>query len=473
MAMKLIAMALLCSTFGRYLSSHIQNQGYSESLQITPNVTCRGRHMRAVFGPKVRDNLRIKAFPEKCNIEKALRVACGPERVSSHACQKHGCCYNSQDSLCYYQINACSLDGHFVFSLRATDAYPPLNPGMLVIKSQPPCFPVFFRPDVALFKFGVTKCGSHMSVNGALVNYEAEAIELVNSEAVFRQTPISCIRIQCQYARSALLNTVMQSVIPTNPPPASAQGIVGVQMRIATDGSFSSFHPRDHLPLSLPLDKPVYVQVSTSPHSPDPTLSLRVHDCFAYPASRHSLWTLLHDGCPNHLDNMQTSIPVGEVLGSTGPSQVRRFDVKTFAFINPQTGKPSMEELYFYCWVEICSHGPECDQQCSTLTLDTTSSESTARGRRTVDDRITQLVSLGPIQLAKNSSGLQEDKDQQMGSGGRMPALYCLSVVCALVLLFLPFLAWTRGCSRWRNKTEPDSPKVEMVNICEQASVAL
>lgn len=51
------------------------------------------------------------------------------------------------------------------------------------------------------------------------------------------------------------------------------------------------------------------------------------------------------------------------------------------------------------------------------VALDTTSSESTARGRRTVDDRITQLVSLGPIQLAKNSSGLQEDKDQQMGSG--------------------------------------------------------
>ena len=35
-----------------------------------------------------------------------------------------------------------------------------------------------------------------------------------------------------------------------------------------------------------------------------------------------------------------------DALGGAGaPSQVRRFDVKTFAFLDPRTGAPSEEEV--------------------------------------------------------------------------------------------------------------------------------
>lgn len=62
------------------------------------------------------------------------------------------------------------------------------------------------------------------------------------------------------------------------------------------DSSFTNFIPEDRLPLKLPLRQTVNVEISIVPPSPDPALSLRVRDCFAYPASKHSVWTLLHDG---------------------------------------------------------------------------------------------------------------------------------------------------------------------------------
>lgn len=202
------------------------------------------------------------------------------------------------------------------------------------------------------------------------------------------------LQVQCEYEASDFMRaTNLRSLhAATTLPPVVALGSFRVHMRIAQgnktglsrlraaeenpnpasaflDASFTSFFPEDQLPLSLPLRKAAYVEVAIAQPSPDPTLSLRVRDCFAYPASRHSVWTLLYDGwvsaacvqtmparlqfllfsslcrCPNPLDNMRSSVPVDNQGKTTFPSQVRRFDVKTFAFVDPHTGHPSMEEV--------------------------------------------------------------------------------------------------------------------------------
>ena len=62
------------------------------------------------------------------------------------------------------------------------------------------------------------------------------------------------------------------------------------------DSTFSSFINADQLPAEFQLRSPVYVEVSIRQPAPEPGLSLRVRDCFAYPASRTSVWTLLYDG---------------------------------------------------------------------------------------------------------------------------------------------------------------------------------
>lgn len=59
---------------------------------------------------------------------------------------------------------ACSLDGHFVFSVKATDTDLPISPSSLIIKDQPQCFPAVASPDTAIFKIGVMDCGAKMKV---------------------------------------------------------------------------------------------------------------------------------------------------------------------------------------------------------------------------------------------------------------------------------------------------------------------
>uniref|UniRef100_A0A8C7UYA0 Zona pellucida sperm-binding protein 4-like n=1 Tax=Oncorhynchus mykiss TaxID=8022 RepID=A0A8C7UYA0_ONCMY len=276
----------------------------------------------------------------KCSIHRALRVDCGPQDVSNDGCLKLGCCYDDHDSTCYYRMNTCSLDGHFVFSVKATDTDPPLNPNNLAIK----------------------------------------------------------------------------------------------------DESFTSFLPEDQLPLTLYLRKPVYVEVSITPPSPDPSLSLRVRDCFAYPASRHSVWTLLYDGCPNPLDSMRSSVPVDSRGKTNSHSQVRRFDVKTFSFFDPETGIPSVEEVYFYCWVEICTEEEECEQHCSI-----TSPDGERERRESGSDRVSQLVSFGPVLLGQNGSGQEQNHSDHLNIAFQV-SMYSVIVICTSILFFLLLSSWSMSC---------------------------
>lgn len=60
--------------------------------------------------------------------------------------------------------SACSLDGYFVFSVKATDTDPPIDPSSLMVKDQPQCFPVVSTSDTAIFKIGIMDCGTKMKV---------------------------------------------------------------------------------------------------------------------------------------------------------------------------------------------------------------------------------------------------------------------------------------------------------------------
>ncbi|KAM6905381.1 zona pellucida sperm-binding protein 4-like [Xenentodon cancila] len=343
------------------------------------------------------------AFSGECSVDKSLRIDCGHQSISGDTCNKLGCCYDAHASTCYYKLNACSLDGHFVFTVKATDTHPPIEPSSLVIKDQPPCLPAVTTSDTAVFKIGVMECGAKMKKDGDLVIYEVEVEEL-DTRSKNRYSEFN-LQVQCEYEELDLKRAkdLRSLYTVTNPPPVIAQGTIGVQMRIATDSSFTSFIPEDQLPLTSPLRKDVYVEISIVQPSPDPTLSLRVRDCFAYPASKHSVWTLLHNGCPNPLDNMRSSVPVDNQGKTTSLSQVKRFDVKTFAFLDPKTGHPSMEEMYFYCWVEICTDNVECAQPCTII------SPEVGRQRRQAipESHQVQLVSTGP--LVQNSPHVDDD----------------------------------------------------------------
>ncbi|XP_035510437.1 zona pellucida sperm-binding protein 4-like [Morone saxatilis] len=438
------------SVFSRYDSCYSQIKGSRVVISLQVQLTGEGRWFRVnISCPLIkraseRTRLIPKPLPGNCDIERALRVDCGPQRISKEACYKLGCCYDAHDSTCYYRLNACSLDGHFVFSVKATDTDSPIDPSNLIVKDQPQCFPVVTTPDTAVFKIAVMECGAKMKVDGDVMIYEVEVEEL-HSKSITNNSPFG-LQVQCEYEVSDLKRAAdLRSLYAvTNPPPVVAQGTFRVQMRIAKDASFTSFFSEDQLPLTLPLRKAAYVEISIAQPSPDPTLSLRVRDCFAYPASRHSVWTLLYDGCPNPLDNMRSSLPVDNQGKTTSHSQVRRFDVKTFAFLDPHTGHPSVEEMYFYCWVEICTNTVDCAQRCAII-----SSEGDRQRRQaTSESDQVQLVSLGPLLLGHNNTELEDNLCVKQNTMFQV-TVYMLSGVGAALLLILLFTTWS-NIRKWQ-----------------------
>ncbi|XP_061079090.1 zona pellucida sperm-binding protein 1-like isoform X2 [Conger conger] len=389
-----------------------------------------------------------KLTPGTCRMQKSLRVSCGPQGVSRDACLKLGCCFCRSRPVCYYRIDACSLDGNFVFSVNASDFLLPVSLGSLRVKGQPQCTPATASTDMAVFKFGVTECGAKRVIFSKVVSYEVEVEALPRVQTVARVSPYR-LRVQCLYAGSVRLRTSMLSKDPTKPPVVSAVAIPKLRMRIARDESFSLFVPEDELPLELPLRSPVHVEVSFAEPSLNSGLALRLRDCFAFPVSRHSLWTLLHDGCPNPLDRERSAV----LLGSLGQSlpQVRRFDVKTFTFIDPKTGEISMEELYFFCWVEICTGQEDCEQQCPFL------SYGSGRMRReSKSDQVSQLVFFGPVLLGQNGSRWEGIHGAATAVPGatvyQMLSVYALSVVCGAALLFLFSSVWTNVGKRRQSR---------------------
>ncbi|XP_042361429.1 zona pellucida sperm-binding protein 4-like [Plectropomus leopardus] len=446
----------------RYDSCYAQIEGSKVVVPLQVQLTGEDRWFRVnISCPLIkrhseRTRLIPTPLPGSCDAERALRVDCGHQSISRDACFKLGCCYDALDLTCYYRLNACSLDGHFVFLVKATDADTAIDPSSLIVRGQPQCFPAVTTPDTAVFKIGVTDCGAKVKVAGDVKIYELE-VEERHVKSITKHSPFS-LQVQCEYEASDLKRAAdLRSLYAvTNPPPVVALGTIRVQMRIAKDASFTSFFPDDQLPVTLPLRKAAYVEISIAQPSLDPTLSLRVRDCFAYPASRHSVWTLLYDGCPNPLDNMRSSVPVSHHRRTTSHSQVRRFDVKTFAFLDPQTGNPSVEEMYFYCWVEICTDDVECAQHCAIV-----SSEGERQRRQTISesDQV-QLVSLGPLLLGQNSTELEDNPCVKQKTMFQV-TVYTLSGVGAALLLMLLVTVW----SSIRKRREPEAQRVCKVQV--------
>ncbi|XP_054463925.1 zona pellucida sperm-binding protein 4-like [Anoplopoma fimbria] len=445
------------SFYSRYDSCYAQIKGSKVVIPLQVQLTGEDRWLRVnISCPLIkRRSERTRPLPTplpgNCDTERALQVDCGHPGISNEACSKLGCCYDAHVLTCYYRLNACSLDGHFVFSVKSTDTGRPIDPSSIIVKGPPQCSPAVTTPDTAIFKIGIMDCGATVKVDGDMKIYEVEVEEL-HTKSITKRSPFS-LQVQCEYDASHLKRAAgLRSLFPvTNPPPVIGLGTIRVQMRVAKDASFTSFFPEEQLPLTLPLRKAAYVEISLAQPSPDPTLSLRVRDCFAYPASRHSVWTLLYDGCPNPLDNMRSSVPMSDQGKTASHSQSRRFDVKTFAFLDPHTGHPSLEEMYFYCWVEICTDDIDCAQRCAIVSSE---GERQRREATSQSDQV-QLVSLGPLLLGQNSTEPEDDQCVKRMTMFQV-TVYILSGVGAALVLILTVTLW----SSIRKRQKPEGPQV-------------
>ncbi|XP_031727888.1 uncharacterized protein LOC116396968 [Anarrhichthys ocellatus] len=344
---------------------HMSMQGKMFIITVV-YMTVNGRQEAQFSCPVV-----IPGSGQECNIPSEQRLPCGPGSVSPPQCLSMGCCFGNHPPACYYPMDECTIDRHFVFSVPASLTKPSLSPALLVVAGNSTCKPQRVTSDYALFKIPMDGCGTRRVTVGNAVIYMVEVINMVqtlslNYGTITRDSSVRLL-VECRFLPGTALSVSYLVKTPTLGPEVPAQGVFGVQLRIAKDAQYSSYYPQNHPPLQMLLGKPLYLEVRLL-NSPDPSLVLLVHFCVAYPLSGKAVWLLLYNGCPNPYDPALQQSVVSDPQPPTPQAQTRRFTISTFQFLPDGEFRDLSEENNFMCSTEICSpHDGPCVEGCFGL----------------------------------------------------------------------------------------------------------
>ncbi|XP_028317712.1 zona pellucida sperm-binding protein 4-like [Gouania willdenowi] len=370
--------------------SDFQPEGYSLKLQFVDDagqtqvstVSCEvDFHIQPRAGGKRRccKSRKKPSRPSKpstppkahnCAVSIGERVSCG-YHLSSTECIKKGCCMDASTYGCYYPLDECTADQHFVFAIRATGSSVPVNPRRLVIPGHSNCKPVIVNNDVAIFKFKVNECGTRAYHVGEMKIYLAEVQTVVRASnlkygIITRCDPlrfmIECRYTKCGPAKQSLASVGYMVKTPSSSLPSSilSNGLYGVQLRIARDSTYSKYLPTYHQPLKLLLGKPVYLELRLK--SPKPDAVIIVNYCLAYPRSANNALVLVYEGCANPND---PNVAILKVADLPNNRHQRRLVVNAFQFMEQTTNKYLDEEIYFMCSTEVCKPREKmCKQRC-------------------------------------------------------------------------------------------------------------
>ncbi|XP_034044113.1 uncharacterized protein LOC117526182 [Thalassophryne amazonica] len=312
--------------------------------------------------------ITIPRYDQECNLPDDHRLPCGLSYITQEQCLSMGCCFGTHTPACYYPMDECTIDRHFVFSVPASLTEPPLSPTLLVAAGNSTCKPQKVTAEYALFKIPMNDCGVRRLEVGKTVIYMLEIINMLqaislNYGTITRDYPVRLL-VECRYLPSDVQTVSYLVKTPTLGAAIHTQGVFGVQLRIAKDAQYSSYYPQYHQPLEMLLGKPLYLEVRLL-NSPDPSWVLLVHFCVAYPRSGNAVWVILYNGCPNLLDPATDQSVLPDPPLPVPQAQVRRFTIKTFMFLPDGEVTDPSEEIYFMCSTEICSpHDGPCVEGC-------------------------------------------------------------------------------------------------------------
>ncbi|XP_077446249.1 zona pellucida sperm-binding protein 1-like [Stigmatopora argus] len=304
-----------------------------------------------------------------CAVDPREQIQCGDDGIMPHECKIEGCCVNPTTHECFYPMDECTVDRHFVFIIRSTYASMTLDPAELVIPGTD-CKPVVLTPDFAIFKFKVTECGTHTYDIGLTRIYLAEVQTLIRAlnlkyGIITRTDPLRFL-VECRYSLAAHDHQPFASVgymvkIPSRDMPSSipAVGLYGVELRIATDKTFSTFLPSVPT-LRYILGKPVYLELRLL--SPKPDATLLVKYCLAYPRSAKNALVLVYEGCANPND---PNVSILQMADLPQNRHQRHFEVKAFQFMDVKTKLYLNEQIHFMCSSEVCRSDEKiCEERC-------------------------------------------------------------------------------------------------------------
>ncbi|XP_037995426.1 zona pellucida sperm-binding protein 1 [Motacilla alba alba] len=303
---------------------------------------------------------------EQCQVPVGRMPCVAPQ--GRDACLQAGCCYDDMDRTtpCYYGNTAtvqCLLEGHFVLVVPRGMVTLPYNlESVRLASSQAGCEPRHVSEAFVMFRFPVTHCGTTVQVIEDMLVYENQLISTIDVQGSPRgsvtRDSVYILRARCIYNSSDLLPLGVEVAVPPTAAPLAMLGPLGLQLRIATDESYSSYHAVGDFPLVRVLRDPIYVEVRLLQKT-DPNLVLVLHHCWASPgphATSQPQWPILVEGCPFQGDNYRTRlIPVGPASPELPfPSHYQRFVISTFAFVEPPGMAVLEGEVYISCSASVC-----------------------------------------------------------------------------------------------------------------------
>ncbi|XP_056877272.1 uncharacterized protein LOC130518575 [Takifugu flavidus] len=264
-------------------------------------------------------------------------------------------------------LNACTQDQYFVFSIEHNSASIPVDTTKLFVPGHPECRPIFVNSTVAIFKFKVTSCGTRTYDVGDIKVYLAQvqtAVSALNLKygIITRSHPLRFL-VECRYSKLGGVSVAMTTAefrvrMDSSPIPSVifSNGVYAVELRIATDETYTSYLPTNSLPLERLLGTKVYLELNLL--SPYPEAVLIVNYCIAYPRSARNALVFIYKGCTNPYDPYV-------YIHMTVQRHQRRVAIVAFQFMEQRTNLYLKEEIIFMCSTEVCiPREKHCDGGC-------------------------------------------------------------------------------------------------------------
>ncbi|KAF4086481.1 hypothetical protein AMELA_G00106880 [Ameiurus melas] len=354
----------------------------------------------------------------KCQVQDYERVPCGEPGINGDQCTTINCCFDGQQ--CYYGKMVtvqCTLDGQFVLVV-ARDATVPrisLESISMLGGNSGPCSPVDSNTAFAIYQFPVTACGTTMMVQGGYVVYENRMLSSYEvgvgpRGAITRDTHYE-LYFQCKYSGVSLATLAIDPSANADPPSIVASGPLQVELRLGNghcvakgcvedEVAYTSYYSAADYPVTKVLREPVYVEVHIVGRT-DPNIVLVLGGCWATASPNpYSLpqWDLLVNGCPYKDDRYLTKLmPINGMSGLAYPSHYRRFVLKMFTFVDPDSMAPMHETLYIHCSTAVCLPNAQdsCEPTCARRRRDAAAEGS---------PHTTGIVSSGGLIFTQSSS---------------------------------------------------------------------
>nr|AYN07270.1 zona pellucida 1 [Mus pahari] len=393
---------------------------------------------------------------EQCQVASG-HIPCMVKGSSKEACQQAGCCYDStKEEPCYYGNTVtlqCFKSGYFtlVVSQETALTHGVMLDNVRLAYAPNGCPPTQKTSAFVVFHVPLTLCGTAIQVVGEQLIYENQLVSdidiqkgpqgSITRDSVFR------LHVRCIFNASDFLPIQASILSPQPPAPVTQSGPLKLELRIATDKTFSSYYQGSDYPLVRLLQEPVYIEVRLLQRT-DPSLVLVLHQCWATPTTspfEQPQWPILSDGCPFKGDNYRTQVVAADREALPFWSHYQRFTIATFTLLDSSSQNALRGQVYFFCSASACH--PVGSNTCST-----TCDSGIARRRRSSSHHNSVLRALdivsSPGAVGFEDAAKLEPSGSSRSSSSRV-LLPLLAVTLAMAAGIFVGLIWAWAQKLW------------------------